>query len=348
MPRRNRAAALLAALLALCAQSAAQQKSGGHWEINGTRLHYVTIGTGAPVVVLHGGPGGNLTSKLDLVSFAPSHRWVFYDQRGCGESDRLPVDLDHLDEAAALFSIERQVEDLDQVRARLGADKITLLGHSWGGALAVFYAAAHPDRLTRLIVYNGGPMWPELRAAKKAALKARSAPEINQRIGELVAGISDSISTWEQDTLDARFVGMIRLLIPAYGCLSPEPPPSIEMGRGGFWANQFTNRYIKTLDRGALARRLAQVTAPTLITYGRCEPNPPERQTYLRDALPNSAMVVFDRSGHTPHVEQRELFGQVLRAFLADQPLPLEPYHGQASDLGWSATRTCCDGAAGD
>ena len=90
------------------------------------------------------------------------------------------------------------------------------------------------------------------------------------------------------------------------------------------------------------------MTAPTLITYGRCEPNPPERQTYLRDALPNSTMVVFSESGHTAHLEQPELFGQVLRAFLADEPLPVEHYNGEATALGWSTRRACCSEETSD
>lgn len=309
------------------------ERSEGYWEINGTKLHYVMIGSGEPIVVLHGGPGGNLDSKLEFADFAPGFQWIFYDQRGCGESERFPVDLEQLDEAAAFFSVERQVEDLEEIRKKLGFEKITILGHSWGGGLAVFYAVAHPDRVKRLVVYNGGPMWPELRAAKKTALEERSGPEINSRAAELVARIGENIATLDQETLDAEFVKLICLYIPAYDC-NPTAPLSLdELGRGGFWANQLTNRYIEGFDRDAFARKLAKVKAPTLITYGRCEPNPPERQTYLRDAIPNSIMIVFDESGHNAHREQPELFGQVLRAFLYDEPLPLEHYDREAETL---------------
>ncbi|MCK4941451.1 alpha/beta fold hydrolase, partial [candidate division WOR-3 bacterium] len=116
------------------------ERSEGYWEINGTKLHYVIIGSGDPIVVLHGGPGGNLISKLEFAHFAPGFQWIFYDQRGCGESERFPVDLERLDEAAAFFSVERQVEDLEEIRKKLGVEKITLMGHSWGGGLAIFYA----------------------------------------------------------------------------------------------------------------------------------------------------------------------------------------------------------------
>jgi len=149
----------------------------------------------------------------------------------------------------------------------------------------------------------------------------------------LTARVGENIEIWDQATLDAEFIKMISLLIPAYNCHPTAPPSPDEIGRGGFWANQLTNRYIRNFNREEFAGKLAKITAPTLITYGRCEPNPPQRQTFLRDAIPNSIMVVFDKSGHNAHLEQPELFGDVLCAFLADEPLPLEHYDGVASAL---------------
>ena len=140
---------LMAAFLAFGGELSAQDVSEGYWEINGTRLHYVMMGEGAPIVVLHGGPGGNLISKLGLVSFAPEYRWVFYDQRGTGKSDRIPIHVDQLDEAAALFSIERQIEDLEQVRARLGADKITFTPEmvNYDALDEIYVGLIHPDHI---------------------------------------------------------------------------------------------------------------------------------------------------------------------------------------------------------
>ncbi|MFC1610426.1 alpha/beta fold hydrolase [Myxococcota bacterium] len=306
------------------------------WTVNGTDLHYVIVGTGEPIVVLHGGPGGNLLDMLELVKFAPSHRWVFYDQRGSGESDRFPVDPKALDTAATFFSIEQHVADLEGVREKLGAEQITVLGHSWGGGLAAFYAAAHPDRVKRLIVYNGGPMWPDLKAAKKDAFKARATPEVGAQLAETGKRIGENMESWSQEMLDVEFAKMVLPILPLFDCVVGQPPNPGEIGRGGFWANQLTNSYIDKFDRPSFAAKLAKVNAPALLTYGRCEPNPPERQTFLRDALPNATMVVFDQSGHNAHREQPELFGRVLNAFLTDAALPVTPFDGSAQSLGWS------------
>lgn len=313
------------------------KRSEGMWEVNGTSLHYVTIGEGEPIVVLHGGPGGNLLDMLALVPFAPGYRWVFYDQRGSGESSRFPVDPKQLDEVVAFFTIDNHVQDLEEIRQKIGAEQMTILGHSWGGGLAIFYGAAHPDRVKKIIVYNGGPLWPELNTAKKLAFRKRAGPRTNAQIAQIRQGIEEHMETWSQEILDLEFVKMVCPLLPLFDCKPGVPRNPDEVGQGGFWANQLTNRYIKKFDRTSFAAKLAKVNAPVLLTYGRCEPNPPERQTFLRDALPNATMVVFELSGHNAHLEQPELFSRLLRAFLSGKPLPMPAFAGPAESLGWSA-----------
>ncbi len=155
-------------------QDSTAQARGGRWSINGVKLRYVIEGEGPTIVALHGGPGGNLGEMRSLSRMVGGYRWVFYDQRGSGDSERLPIDVKKLEKmGSSWISVERHVEDLEAIRAKLGVEKMILLGHSWGGALAAFFAAAHPARVEKLIIYNGGPMWRELDQAKSAAFRAR-------------------------------------------------------------------------------------------------------------------------------------------------------------------------------
>ncbi len=71
--------------IAACSDGNSVNHSEGIWDINGTNLHFVIKGTGEPIVVLHGGPGGNLTSKLEFVSLSSDSQWIFLDQRGIGQ-----------------------------------------------------------------------------------------------------------------------------------------------------------------------------------------------------------------------------------------------------------------------
>src|SRR6185503_18555432 len=98
-------------------------------------------GSGEPIVLLHGGPGmGDYFDSFPEI-LSPPYRVVSYDQRGCGASS-----------CEMLFDVEKQVGDLDSIREHLGADRIHLFGHSWGGLLGQLYAKVHPERVGSLVL----------------------------------------------------------------------------------------------------------------------------------------------------------------------------------------------------
>lgn len=123
----------------------------GSFESRGARLYYRTIGTGAPVVLLSGGPGLDVDYMEPVAAAFPQNTSILFEQRGTGHS-RASV-LDSKD-----FTIAAAVDDLDALRQHLGGSRLFLVGHSWGGMLAMSYAATHPDRVDRLIlIASGGP-----------------------------------------------------------------------------------------------------------------------------------------------------------------------------------------------
>src|SRR5215203_6048880 len=114
------------------------------------RLYCRTLGGGPPIVVLHGGPDfDHYYLRPELDRLADSFRLVYYDQRGRGRSG------DGVDRREV--SIESEVADLEAVRSRFGFESVTILGHSWGGLLAMEYAIRHPNRVTHLILVNTAP-----------------------------------------------------------------------------------------------------------------------------------------------------------------------------------------------
>lgn len=297
----------------------------GTWAIGGTSLHYRIVGEGDPVMLLHGGPGGNLQGWEPLEELGHEYRLIMYDQRGSGDSERLDLAWDNQD--SSLMSVERHVADLEEIRVLLGHERLTLLGHSWGATLATFYAANHPDRVDRLLLYNGGPMWTDLQEARQAEQEARLTEDQLAALDELDDQLNANITTWSQDQLDDWFVAVASIYFTTLVC-DPGSLDSEDPGRGGFWANYLTNQYVDTFDPDTFAPRLGLVTAPSLVTWGACEPNPIERHTYLRDALPEATMVIFEESGHQALTEQHDLFVATVRAFLAGEELPLPAYLG--------------------
>ena len=120
----------------------------GYCTFRGMRTWYRVCGELAgdtvPLVVLHGGPGLSSSYVSSLEGLAPERPVVRYDQLGCGRSDR-PDD-------AALWRVETYVEELDALRRELGLDRIHLLGHSWGGQLALEYLLTRPKGVASLVL----------------------------------------------------------------------------------------------------------------------------------------------------------------------------------------------------
>src|SRR2546429_6068388 len=120
-------------------------------ELNGARLYARRVGHGPPVVVLHGGRGAHHDSLL--LQYHPRAEGrrapLYYDQGGGGRS---PVPRD------VPVGWREHVADLETLRDHWELDRLTLLGYSWGGLLAVLYALEHPDRIARLALVSSAPV----------------------------------------------------------------------------------------------------------------------------------------------------------------------------------------------
>lgn len=115
---------------------------------DGTEICYRTVGDGPPLVCLPGGPGRAAEYLGDLGGLDSSRRLVLADPRGVGLSAD-PAD-------PATLRVDWLVNDVDALRAHLGLDRMDLLAHSAGAVLATLYAAAYPDRVSRLILVTPG------------------------------------------------------------------------------------------------------------------------------------------------------------------------------------------------
>ncbi len=102
------------------------------------------LGKGKPIFFLHGGPGGSHEFFLPYMEpLANEFQLIFYDQIGCGKSDE-SVD--------GIYTIEREVENLELLRVALGLESIHIFGESWGSVLALSYAAKYPTNIKRILL----------------------------------------------------------------------------------------------------------------------------------------------------------------------------------------------------
>src|SRR6201995_4406211 len=130
---------------------------GKYININGAKLWVVTVGEGDPIIFIAGGPGG---AHLGLRSFDPlsdaHHQLIYFDAFGRGKSDTA--------KNVAEYTLERDIEDIEGLRKALKLDKITVLGHSYGGLVAQGYALKYPAHLSHLILadtFHSFVMWQE-------------------------------------------------------------------------------------------------------------------------------------------------------------------------------------------
>ena len=273
--------------------------------INGSDVYYKTMGHGDPLLVIHGGP------VLDHSYFLPhferlakDHQLIFYDQRACGRSS---IEVD-----SASMNLSGFVEDIEQIREKLGFEKLDVLGHSWGGLVAMKYAIAHSDKINHLILANS--MAPSSADWQKENLAAANNidPEDKRRLDVIVS------------------TGLLR---------SPKPVPYIkEMMMLSFKSQMFDKSNIDQLNLyipenfqkrsamfGLLGPDLASynlysdlkaIKAPTLVIYGEAEFAPNLYASKMVDSLANGELKVIAASGHFPFIENPITFDRVVNSFL--------------------------------
>ncbi len=282
-------------------------EKGATFEANGVALYLEVVGTavGAPLIVVNGGPGFDhnyehanvtgVTSAWDLL--ARQRRVVFYDQRGTGKSSAL--------KAGQSCTLADQIADLEAVRAKLGVDKIDLLGHSWGGYLAMAYAARHPEHVRHLIaVDSAAPKWADTVTLFKDVF-----PEGQER--------SDGFAFAEaMGDNEARDGGLREYFHWLFYAPDKRDVFVLEVAPGVY--NHAVNQAIEhDLAKYDLGPELTKFRFPTMVITGRYDINVAPSVAYkMHKAIPNSKFVVFEKSGHLPFFEEPERFATTLDSFL--------------------------------
>ena len=159
----------------------------GYVPFRGYQTYYKIFGKPsrkkAPLLVLHGGPGSCHNYVLSLAYLAKDRQVVFYDQIGCGQSDR-PEDID--------WTVELFLDEVQAVRKHLDLSEIHLLGHSWGGMLAIEYLLTKPKGVKSTILASAMISMP-LYQAEVEILKQDLPPEIYKTMrAHEKAGTTDS------------------------------------------------------------------------------------------------------------------------------------------------------------
>src|SRR5215213_1379954 len=267
--------------------------------VRGVELFVRRIGAGPAAVVLHGGPGAHHDYLLPAFdALAGGRELVYYDQRGGGRSAvarDVPVGW------------TEHVADLEALRGTWAMDRLTLVGYSWGGLLAMLYALAHPSRVAKLALVSPAPSWraareqfervfthrnldPSFQEARRelreSGLRERDPAAFNQRIFEL------SVAPYFYDPARARDLTPFRV------------------------TGRTQQEVWESLGNFDLRPQLpALLGMPSLVLHGENDPIPIEAARAAADLI-GAEFHAVPRCGHVPYVEAFETFRAVVGGFL--------------------------------
>ena len=269
--------------------------------INDNELNVELLGDeDAPVLIAHHGGGGIGSLDEPKATFGPlanSYRVVVFDARGCGLSEGKPP-----------FSHAQWAADVDALREWLGVERIIVAGGSYGGFIAMEYALAYPEHTRAMILRDTSADRSNLERAYENA-RSQTRIEINwENFDRYWQGrITDD------EDLKERWAEIIPLYDIEYD--AERSRKNVDAGIYRHEAHNWCFQH--NLPNYDLRAQLPSVTCPTLVTVGRADwVTPVSSAQTIASLIPNAKLVVFEKSGHSPQVEEFDLFQQVMRDFL--------------------------------
>lgn len=280
----------------------------GMIDVSGGKVWYQkheNEGKGTPVIILHGGPGSSHYSMQDLKILAKDRPVIFYDQLGCGKSER-PEDK-------SLWHVDRFVEELAQIRKALNLDHVHILGHSWGTTLAAAYLLTKPTGVKSVILSSpclSAPLWAEDQERNRKLLPE----EVQAVLKECEENGTTDSEAYKEATAEfnKRFVCRLNPM-PAFlkegsKYRSPEVY-NIMWGPSEF----HVTGNLKSFD---CTQQLKNIEVPALYTCGRYDEATPQSTKYFSELTPNSSYHVFEESAHMPYIEEPKQYVNVMTDFM--------------------------------
>jgi len=272
--------------------------------IRGLSLFVKVLGHGYPLALMHGGPGADHHSMLPLRPCADQFTLVLYDHRCNGRSEGADV---------SSMTWENLTADAEALREKLGFEKWAVLGHSFGGMVALEYAVRYPDHLSHLLLLDtcGDTWWVRCNAAEVLAKRGFSGTTVETARRFYTGRIEPH-----------EFMPAMKRLGRAYY----HNPSPLLMAREILTVGIRTRvrpeaqifAFGNLLKGWTVMDRLREIQVPTLVLAGRTDFQfPPEHQAELASSIPKADLKIVDRAGHNAHSEQSAVVVEHIKRFLA-------------------------------
>ncbi len=268
-------------------------------------LYYKAVGSGDPIVVLHGGPGFDHRQFLPFIwDLAQGHRVILYDQRGTGLSSG-PVD-------SASINIDTFIGDVEAIRKAFGIEQMNLLGHSWGGILAMHYSMRHGDKLKSLILAS-------TTATVEAFAEMRTTYEGNRAPGDarLLEEIYASDGFQNDDPVAVEKFWRV-FFKPYFADQAMVAKMDLQFTENTIKnSNAVAGAVLQSIGEFDLHEDLKSLRCPTLIIHGDEDPMHYKYGQRIHASIEGSELVIVEGAGHWLFVDGTEVFSRSILAFLA-------------------------------
>jgi proline iminopeptidase len=270
--------------------------------IRDVSLYVKIMGHGDPLVLMHGGLGLDHTTLSSLEPLADRFTLVFYDHRSNGRSSG----------AVESMTWENLTADADALRQTLGFGQWAVLGHSFGGHVALEYALQYPERLSRLLLLDtGGDSW----------WVQQNAPTILAKRGYNATTVHGARRFYNGRLEPSEVRPIVFNFIEAYFYrfgLREMPHAMLEALHMKMRPEAHVFAFKHLLTGWTVMDRLREIEVPTLVLAGRYDfLFPPEHQAILADRLPHAQLEIIERAGHNAHDERAEDVLRIVKRFMA-------------------------------
>lgn len=279
----------------------------GFVEVNGGKVWYRIYGQGnkTPMLVLHGGPGSSSFGLMPLKALSKDRPIIFYDQLGCGRSTRITD--------TTLMTIDRYVEELEQLRKALNLKDFCLYGQSWGPALGFDYYLKYPKEVKALIFSS--PLFSTDLWIKDADILISTLPDSIQ----VVIRENEKSKTFDNDA----YKNAVKLYYSKFLRRKEREKEKADSASMFFGTNVYEHMWgpseftatgnLLHYDR---VNKLKEITVPTLLLTGEYDEARPSTIKYFQSLIPGAEFTLIKNSGHATVHDNLEQTLKRLNEFL--------------------------------
>lgn len=256
-----------------------------------------------PLIVVHGGPAYPHDYLEPLEDLANERQVIFYDQFGCGNSER-PVNM-------SFWSVEYFVGELGALIKQLGLKEYHILGQSWGAALAASFVITKPQGLKSIILAD-----PFLSTSLWVKDVKRLIKKFPKDLQTAVSERNYYYDPYKKAIEEFNYRHDLRMKERPVGMIKSKNKMNEEIYDMVWGPDEFAATGI--LADFDITDKLSQIKVSTLLLCGRFDQTTPEAIEYFKSLIPNSQMKVFEKSAHMPHWTEREEYIKTIRELLAE------------------------------